>query len=123
MKFDTTLEVVNVLGEPVVKDAVYKCGRCNYQGLSKGKSWTVLNVCIESLDFVPQDEKLTGEEKYKRHKLMDKLASVKDGKVELDALEDVPLLKDCIENFCGVTLYGFMYKQLEKISKSKDDKK
>jgi len=59
--------------------------------LKEGKPFTLRKACINALDNVERDEKIDGEEKYKRGKLIASIME-SDGTLDLKA-EDITLIK------------------------------
>lgn len=103
MKLKKDVEVTDLQGQPINQDYIFVCSRCGLQDKIIGKRWTIGTVCIEALDAIKQGQNLSGEDKYKRHLLMDKIMNEKD----LDS-NDIKILMPCLEEFCGVKLYGFI---------------
>lgn len=105
MKIDFDITIENLYGQNV-KDA------------DTNEDITLGKACVTALTIVLQDEKISGDEKFKRYMLATKI--VEGGEIIITT-EEIVMLKDLIGKVYGPTIVGPVYMQLEGMDREEEE--
>jgi len=104
MKYDLSVKIVDIKGQPI-KDSKIEL--------------TVKDICVQSLLANFESEKIDGVEKYKRFKLSQRLENNKNKVIGLN-VEEVSLIKKLLGMAYTTLIVGQVYDILEGNTKEED---